>query len=97
MITKADYDELVRLREAEYGDEINYIARDEDGELWGYIQRPIKSLTAYRGEGQWLNVNGSGFQKIEAEGLKFLKWGDVPYDIAAAIAEYEQAQEVNHE
>lgn len=88
-MTREDYEELKRLRDAEYGDEINFIARDEDGSMWGFIQKPIR-ICVVRDDGQWLNVNGSGFQKINSAAFKSLKWEDDPIDALAVIADYER-------
>ena len=72
-ITKADYDELVRLagihKEWIFGLDGN---RTVASGVFGYV--PVKKGT-----------------------FEFVTPDTIPINIAAAIAEYERAQEVNHE
>jgi len=72
-ITKADYDELVRLR----------------GLGYEWIENNINGHKMAKKYGRGLGIKPNFFKRvIPRQGV---------INIAAAIAEYERAQEVNHE
>jgi len=90
-MTKADYDELVRRR----SDGFKYIARDlYCGKLYAYMKKPKRYEQIFALSGRFPS---EGCELVKKGTFEFIKWEDEPLNIAAAIAEYERAQEVNHE
>lgn len=87
-ISKADYDELVRLREGKYGIKFYFIARDEDGSVFAWIAIPHRTQM-YGRRNYWITGHDD-FEEIDSNLFKYLKWTDEPYNISAAIADYER-------
>ena len=88
MITQADYDELVRL----YKNGYRYTARDLlRDKVYAFINKPTKYEQIWAMPGRFPAEGSKCLIRVDME---FVKWTDKsPRRIAAAIAEYERAQE----
>ena len=81
-INKGEYEILKAL-----DDYWKWIARDENGRLWGYNKKPFNN-----GD-EWLELNAT---ELETYLFQFIQWEDEePYNIAELIEEYEREHKHN--
>ena len=81
------------MKNGKYRIKFYFIARDEDKSVFAWIAIPHRTQM-YRRKNYWI-TGYDDFEEIDSNLFKYINWTDDPYNIAAAIAEYERAQEGN--